>query len=146
MLVTMLAIASALLVTAVLLLLSLNSVLQSKAVRRETQVMIVAPPALLSITEAFDPIYSVLWEAPIAALELIDSAGPEGIVAVRLRPIYRRSAARFPEIYDGCSFPQWLQFLESTRLVAWRGCKLVLTQDAEAFLQFRFVSDVITLR
>lgn len=144
MLVTMLAIASVLLVPIILVLLSLNRLLQSKTIRRESQVMIVAPPALLSITEAFDPIYSVLWEAPIAALELIDSAGSEGLFPFRLRPIYRRAASRFPEIYDGCSFPQWLQFLASTRLIAWQGCKLVLTHDAQTFLQFRFVTDVIT--
>ena len=31
--------------------------------------------AVLSITQAFEPVFSVLWEAPIHALELIRSGG-----------------------------------------------------------------------
>ena len=52
------------------------------------------PLALLSISEAFNPIYAVLWEAPIAALELTDSAGTPGIPVVRLHPIYEVAATR----------------------------------------------------
>ena len=52
-------------------LLCIANTLESRTLRGKR-----SPPqgtlALLSIAEAFDPIYSVLWEAPIAALELID--------------------------------------------------------------------------
>lgn len=127
----------------VVALLCIANTLESRTLRGKR-----IPPqgtslALLSIAEAFDPIYSVLWEAPIAALELIDSTGPAGIPVARLRPIYAEAASRFPEIYDGCSFLRWLQFLEETQLISWHAYRVVLTPDGQAFLRFRFVTDAM---
>jgi len=116
--------------------------LDSRAIRHKRDLALAQPP-LLSISEAFDPVYSVLWQAPIAALELIDSAGTSGIPAARLRPIYEQAAARFPEIYEGGGFVPWLQFLEETQLISWHGCNVVLTPDGPAFLRFRFVTDAM---
>jgi hypothetical protein len=141
--VLILAIASFLLFFVIIVLLCVASTLESCAIGRERILTRTKPLALLSITEAFDPIYAVLWEAPIAALELIDSAGTPGIPVARLHPIYEGAAARFPEIYDGCSFLQWLQFLEKTQLISWHGYKVMLTSDGRAFLQFRFVTDAM---
>jgi hypothetical protein len=117
--------------------------LESRAIRRKGFLTLAKPLALLSITEAFDPIYSVLWEAPLAALELIDSAGTRGIPVARLRPIYDDAAVRFPEIYDGCSFLQWLQFMEEAEFISWHTYRLVLTPDGQAFLRHRFVTDAM---
>jgi hypothetical protein len=143
MLMLILAIASFLLFFVISVLLWVPSTLESQAIGRERVLTRAKPLALLSITEAFDPIFAVLWEAPIAALELIDSAGTPGIPVARLRPIYKGAAARFPEIYDGRSFLQWLQFLEETHLISWHGSNVLLTPDGRAFLQFRFVTDAI---
>jgi hypothetical protein len=122
---------------------SLASTRESREIRQQRAQTLTRPLALLSITDAFDPIFSILWEAPIAALELMDSAGPAGIQAARLRPIFVKSAACFPEIYDGCSFVQWLQFLEHLRLVSWNGYRLVLTPEARQFLKYRFTTDAL---
>lgn len=137
------AVASLLLFFVISVLLCVANTLESRAIGRERILTRAKPLALLSITEAFDPIYAVLWEAPIAALELIDSAGTSGITVERLRPIYEGAAARFPEIYDVCSFLQWLQFLEETHLISWHSYKVMLTPDGRAFLQFRFVTDAM---
>jgi hypothetical protein len=141
--VLILAAASFLLFFFVVALLCVADTLESRTLRRKR----IPPQAksleLLSIAEAFDPIYSVLWEAPIAALELIDAGGRAGVPVARLRPIYKGAAARFPEIYDGCSLLQWLQFLEETELISWHSYKLVLTPDGQAFLRFRFVTDAL---
>ncbi|HXY48281.1 MAG TPA: hypothetical protein VEI01_02440 [Terriglobales bacterium] len=137
-----LAIASFLLFPLILVLLCIAHVLESRAIRQNRTPTSARAP-LLSIAEAFDPVYSVLWDAPIAALELIDSAGPAGIPVARLRPIYAAAAAHFPEIYEGCSFVHWLQFLEKTRLISWQGYRAVLTPDGHAFLRFRFVTDAM---
>ena len=102
--VLLLAAASFLFFLFVVVLVCIANTLESRTLRRKRILPQAKSLALLSITEAFDPIYSVLWEAPIAALELIDSAGSAGIPVARLRPIYEGAAARFPEIYDGCSF------------------------------------------
>lgn len=140
MVVLVLAVASFLVFVVILMLLAIADTLESRAGRKKTNLAAPQPP-LLSITEAFDPIYSVLWEAPIAALQLINSAGTSGIPAARLRPIYENVAARFPEIYEGCTFALWLQFLEKTQLISWQACNVVLTSDGHAFLKFRFVTD-----
>lgn len=116
---------------------------ESRMIRTQRKQTLTKPLALLSITEAFEPVYATLWEAPIAALELIDSAGPAGIPAARLQPIFVQAAARFPEIYNGCSFVQWLQFLEHLQLVSWNGYRLVLTHEAREFLTFRFTTDAL---
>ena len=141
--VLLLAAASFLFFLLVVVLLCIANTVESRTLRRKRIPPEAKSLALLSIAEAFDPIYSVLWEAPIAALELIDSAGLTGIPPARLRPIYERAAARFPEIYDGCSFLQWLQFLEETRLISWQAYKVVLTLDGQALLRFRFVTDAM---
>ena len=138
-----LAIASFLVFLAIVVLLLIADALESRAIRHKRNLTLANPLALLSIPEAFDPVYSILWEAPVAALKLMDSAGTSGIPAARLRPIYEEAAARFPEIYEGCGFVPWLQFLEETHLISWHGCNVVLTPDGHAFLKFRFVTDAM---
>lgn len=73
--VLILAIASFLLFVAIVVLLAIAGTVESRAIRHKVKLASANLPALLSIAEAFDPIYSVLWEAPVAALTLIDSAG-----------------------------------------------------------------------
>ena len=141
--VLILAIASFLVFVAIVVLLLIADTLESRTIRRKRSLTPAEPIALLSIAEAFDPVYSVLWQAPIAALELIDSGGTSGIPAARLRPIYEQAAARFPEIYEGSGFVPWLQFLEETQLISWHGCNVVLTSDGHAFLRFRFVTNAM---
>ena len=143
MLVLILAIASFLFFVLVMTLLAIASTLESRTLCRKRILRLTKPLVLLSINDAFDPIYSVLWQAPIAALEIIDSGGPSGVPIARLRPIYEAAAAHFPEIYDGCSFMQWLEFLENTRLISRHGYNVVLAPDGHAFLRFRFVSEAL---
>ena len=135
--------ASVLLFFFVVALLSIANTLESQTLQRKRILMLSKPLALLSITDAFDPIYSVLWEAPITALGLIDAAGASGLPGARLRPLYDEAAARFPEIYDGYSFLQWLQFLEEADLISRQGHTLVLTRDGQSFLKFRFVTNAM---
>ena len=96
-------------------------------------------PTTLSIGQVFNPIDAVLWEEPLAALRLIKSSGPSGIRVERLQPIFNQAAARFPEIYDGHTFSQWLEFLEETRLVVW-GDRVKLTLEGQAFLNLGLLS------
>jgi len=95
--------------------------------------------AALSIGQAFNPIYAVLWEEPRAALRLIESSGQSGIRVERLQPIFDQAAVRFPEIYDGYTFSQWLEFLEGIGLIAW-GDRVKLTLEGQAFLTSQFVT------
>jgi hypothetical protein len=123
--------------------LCVASTRDSREIHRQIIATRAKPLSLPSITDAFDPICAILWEAPIAALELIESAGPPGMPAGRLQPIFAKAAARFPEIYEGCSFVQWLQFLEQNQLVSWNGYCVVLTPEAREFLKYRFTTDAL---
>jgi hypothetical protein len=135
----LLAIASFLAVLVFVIWLAADT-LKSRAVSHQRNAASLQP-FLLSISDAFDPIHSILWQAPIAALELTDSGGNSGIPVTKLCPIYDEAARRFPEIYEGSGFVSWLQFLEETHLIAWDGSNVVLTPEGHAFLRFRFVTD-----
>jgi hypothetical protein len=66
-----------------------------------------------------------------------------GISAALLHPIFKKAAARFPEIYDGYSFLQWLEFLEETQLISWDDETVSLTPPGGAFLRYRFVTEAM---
>lgn len=143
MLVLVLAIASSLLFFAIVLSLWIAEVLEARGIHNKKILIPARPFLLLSIAEAFDPVYSTLWDAPVAALQLINSAGRAGLSVARLQPMYKKAASSFPEIYDGCNFVQWVQFLEEMRLISWHGDAVVLTPDGKDFLRFRFVTDAM---
>ena len=129
---------------AILACLFVAHTLESREVTRKRNVWTHRPVRLLSITQAFEPIYAPLWEAPVSALQLISST-KSGIPANRLEPIFRRASASFPEIYEGCEFVQWLQFLECEDLVWWdpEKNKVTITEKGKEFLANRFVSDAL---
>ncbi len=141
MLVLILAAGSFLVFIAVLACLFVAHTLESREISRSRNVW-QQRATLLSVEQAFDPIFAPLWEAPIAALRLVNSSR-RGVPPGRLRPIFSRAAACFPEIYDGCDFMQWLEFLQHEDLVAWNANKVVLTTKGEEFLENRFVTDAL---
>jgi hypothetical protein len=138
-----LAIASFLSFLVIVILMWVAETLESRTIDRKRKLLCRKPSSFLAITDAFDPVYAVLWDAPIAALRLIGSAGSAGLPATRVRRIYADAAAHFPEVYDGWSFIPWLDALEDMQLITWHGPNVVLTPDGRAFLKFRFVSNTI---
>jgi hypothetical protein len=144
MLVLILAAGSFLVFIAVLACLVVAHTLESREITRRRNLWSHRPVKLLSITQAFEPIYAPLWEAPVSALQLVNSAKTE-ISAARLQPIFRRAAAGFPEIYEGCEFVQWLEFLEYEDLISWDpdSNKVSITGKGKEFLANRFVTDAL---
>lgn len=128
----------------VLACLFVADTLESREVTRKRNVWTHRPVHLLSITQAFEPIYAPLWEAPIAALRLVSSV-KAGIPASRLEPIFRRASSSFPEIYEGCEFDQWVQLLEREDLIWWDVDRdqVTITEKGKEFLANRFVSDAL---
>ncbi len=129
---------------AILACLFVAHTLESCEVTRKRNVWTQRPVRLLSITQAFEPVYAPLWEAPVAALRVIN-ASPSGIAANRLHPIFGRASRAFPEIYEGCEFLQWLQFLDCEGLVWWDAetNMVAITEKGKEFLANRFVSDAL---
>ncbi len=116
--------------------------------RRQTLASGVARPrvdepfTVLSISGAFDPDHAIIWDTQIPALQLIASAGGEGLPIEALYPFYRDSTRHYPELYDGCSFESWLEFLRQTQLVSVGFYRLLLMPDGQEFLRYRLGSEV----
>jgi hypothetical protein len=138
-----LAVASIFAFLSITLLLWLADALETRARRPQRKYNVGSPFIVLSIAQAFEPVFSLLWEAPIHALELVQAGGARGIPVSRLRPIFNEAAARFPEIYDGCGFEHWLQFLEDLHLVNWSGQQITLTHGGREFLEYRFTTQAL---
>ena len=141
MLILGLAVASFLAYICIVALLCLADSLETRTRRAQPVIQRVDPFATLNIAQAFDPTYGALWEAPIRALDCLSSAGATGIPISRLYPIFREAASRFPEIYDGYHFQEWLQFLESNELIHWCGQQVTLTRQGREFLAHRFTTE-----
>lgn len=141
--VLILAIASFLVFVSIVLLLWLADALENRKLPFQETPCIAEPFTFLSIPQAFEPIFAPLWEAPVHALEVARSGGVPGVPVSRLRSTFAKAAARFPEVYDGHGFEQWLQFLESAEFVHWSGQRAVLTHKGREFLQYRFTTDAL---
>ena len=85
-----------------------------------------APFRVLSVCDAFEQDYAVLWETQVPALRHIANAGAKGLARHQLFVFYRRAATSFPELYDGSGFQQWLDFLQSAELIALRDDRISL--------------------
>ena len=141
--VLILAIASLLAFLVITLLLWLADALESHSRLVAGHTVPATSFTMLSVSQAFEPVYCRLWTDPIQALELVQSTGRRGLPVSRLRPIFRKAAARYPEIYDGYSFEQWLQLLVDSVLIDWSGQTLTLTEEGHAFLEYRFTTEAL---
>jgi hypothetical protein len=142
--VLLLAVASFLAFLSITLLLWLADALETRARRLKRKYNVGSPFIVLAIAQAFEPVFALLWEAPIHALELVKAGGARGIPVSCLRPVFNEAAARFPEIYDGYGFEHWLQFLEDLHLVNWIGQQITLTHGGCEFLEYRFTTPLIS--
>lgn len=95
------------------------------------------PFTVLSLADAFEPETAALWETQVPALSVIAAAGDDGEPLLRLRMLYAGLSRRFPELYDGSSFEEWLDFLESTSLVICDEDCVRMTSAGHAFLECR---------
>jgi hypothetical protein len=85
---------------------------------------------------AFEPDYAILWETQVPALKLIASGGQIGLPKYRLSACYANSAHRYPELYDGCSFQRWVEFLAREHLIVLIRGRIVLTAEGGDFLRY----------
>jgi hypothetical protein len=95
------------------------------------------PFRVLSVCDAFEPEYAVLWDTQAPALRLIAAEGNRGLPLNRLRSVYRTAARCYPELYDGCTFQQWLSFLELAELVTTTEHRATITKEGVEFLKYR---------
>lgn len=101
-----------------------------------------APFRVLSVCDAFEAEYAALWETQVPALTLVASEGPNGVSIQALHKFYRRSARRYPELYDGSSFQQWVMFLQAAELIVVGDKRVVIRKEGLDFLKFRVHTEV----
>jgi hypothetical protein len=97
--------------------------------------------SVLSIALAFDPDHALVWETQVPMLQLVAESGRRGISVTHLREAYFESACHYPEIYDGFTFEQWLEFLEDARLVTRTGKQVLLTSKGRDLLHYRITAE-----
>lgn len=89
----------------------------------------------LSLSQAFDPDYVILWQTQLPVLDFINSAGRRGRQMGDLAPLYALSARQYPELYEGTGFAAWLKFLRESGLVVVSVTTVTITHDGQLFLQ-----------
>ena len=94
----------------------------------------------LTFDQAFDENYSVIWQTQAPALRLIDSAGDLGLLVSGLRPWFRGAARKYPALYDGFSFDDWVRFLHQSQLIDLTAGRVRLTPEGRGFLDYSGVA------
>lgn len=102
------------------------------------------PFTVISIAQAFEEDSAILWETQVPALQLLATGGPKGLPVAKMRRFFGSTARRYPELYEGVYFEQWVHFLEEAELVMIAADeKLAITPQGVEFLKFRLTSKPI---
>ena len=93
------------------------------------------PFSAFSIAHAFDPERFMLWDTQLPLLEQLNSAGQRGFSLVQLYSFYQHLGGRYPELYEGSSFEDWLGFLAASELVRLETDHGYITVQGRQFLR-----------
>lgn len=120
-----------------LILMGIANAAEERQIKRISVLIPGAPFRVLSICDAFEAEYAILWETQVPALRLIASEGAKGVSIEKLQKFYDRSCHLYPELYDGSSFQQWLEFLNQAELVTMTEHRVAITKEGLDFLKYR---------
>jgi hypothetical protein len=81
-----------------------------------------------------DPDSQVLWQTQIPVLASLRSGGSQGISLLEAKAWYERLCHRYPELYDGSTFADWLDWLERMEVVQCEQGKIMITEKG-SFLE-----------
>jgi hypothetical protein len=89
------------------------------------------------IISFFERAYLTIFGSQLAAMQALNSGGPEGFPLATIRPFYDLGASNFPSVYENYTFEQWLGYLESSQLVArLPGDRITISINGRAFLKY----------
>lgn len=94
------------------------------------------------IEQVFDPDHAIIWDTQLPALQLIASAGEDGLPVESLRQFYARSCREYPELYDGSTFESWLEFLKREELIWLNSGAASLRTEGRQLLHSRVPTEV----
>ena len=122
----------------VLIALSVAQLAERKEERRIFLRIPGKPFTVIRVAQAFEEDSAILWETQVPALQLIAEFGARGIPVTRMRRFFVRTAKRYPELYEGVYFEQWVRFLEEAELIILASDeKIAITPQGLEFLKFR---------
>lgn len=104
------------------------------------------PFSAIPLALAFEPDYAIIWDTQVPAMELISRAGALGLALPRLWRCYVEQSTRYPELYEGSSFRNWIAFLEQAQLIECDDDAVVLTREGQEFLKYRVATAPVTMR
>ena len=90
--------------------------------------------AALSLVQAFERTYTLIWGSQISVLQSLNSAG--SVRVDLLRSWYDQAAAREPGLYDGYKFENWLGFLQMNLLILRSGECVTISLEGREFLKY----------
>ena len=76
----------------------------------------------------------LVWATQFPALQCLELSSGSGIPAGALRPCYEGIARRYPALYEGHSFDEWVEFLEQSRVVGRLRGRLLLAAHGQNIL------------
>jgi hypothetical protein len=97
---------------------------------RHTTRLPVAPEPLfsgLSYDQAFEDHYELIWQVQVPGLELIRNSGESGLPIHALRPWFERTLRNYPDLFEGHTFEEWLDFLQRSRVARFSSDRVRLT-------------------
>jgi len=124
----------------VLIALSVAQLAERKEERRLFLRIPGKPFTVISIAQAFEEDSAILWETQVPSLQLIASGGPKGTPVLKMRRFFIVASKRYPELYEGVYFEQWLHFLEQAELISLADEKIVITPQGVDFLKYRLTT------
>ena len=96
---------------------------------------------VISIAQAFEEDSAILWETQVPALQLVATGGPKGAPVTKVRRFFASTSKRYPELYEGVYFEQWVHFLEEAELVTIAPDeKIAITPQGLEFLKYRLTT------
>lgn len=119
---------------AIIVLLFVASVLESRERRRRSAAARRLFP-VLSLTNPLDPSYAIVWQTQLPVLEQMSAAGSMGLSVRSLRPSFSQLARRYPELYEGTTFEEWVGFLEQEGLARRTSNTMWLTAEGHTMLE-----------
>jgi hypothetical protein len=76
----------------------------------------------------------LVWWTQVPALQYLESRDRQGAPANALRPLYAAMMRRYPALYEGHSFEEWLQFLSQAGVVFRQQERLLLAPHGHNLL------------
>lgn len=82
-----------------------------------------------------DPDYAALWESQMPVLALLRSGGRKGVTLSQAKKLFEEMRHRYPELYDGSTFGDWLDWLQRAEVAHRQQDTIAITEKGLFLLE-----------